>query len=87
MDMVAGHLNYVEFACADLEFPFARDVTALARLAVSQTKGQGTRSKEAGSHSNPAGQFEALATQADGYLRLDGASMDDVRSLPLNPWS
>lgn len=79
MDMVAGHLNYVEFASADLEFPFARDITTLARLAVSTARAQGPGLKESGPNSNLTGQLEAFSTHADVQLRLDGPSLDDVR--------
>lgn len=35
---VSGHLNFVEFTCADLEFPFAREVTNLARMSVCKAR-------------------------------------------------
>lgn len=38
MHNASGHLGYVEYACADLEFPFAREMTNLACMTVSMAQ-------------------------------------------------
>ncbi|KIW33838.1 uncharacterized protein PV07_00657 [Cladophialophora immunda] len=38
MYMVSGRLSYLEFASADLQFPFARDLTNLASMAVAKAR-------------------------------------------------
>ncbi|OAG42910.1 hypothetical protein AYO21_02861 [Fonsecaea monophora] len=68
MDMVAGHMNYVEFASADLHFPFARDVVNLARFTVMKAGQQTTRRTTTGSWSK---------TLRGGG---DGGGTEDVKS-------
>ncbi|KIW86369.1 hypothetical protein Z517_01765 [Fonsecaea pedrosoi CBS 271.37] len=82
MDTVTGHLDYVGFASADLDFPFAREVTTLARLAVSRAaRGDGFVTKEPLSQSHVAGQLDGPATQADESVRFDNAAPSDNHEL------
>lgn len=41
MYTVSGHLGYVEFACADVEFQLAREMANLACMKVSMARGPG----------------------------------------------
>lgn len=82
MDMVTGHLEYVGFASADFEFPFAREVTTLARLVVSRARGDRCISKQTLADSHPTCQLEALGTGAEASLQFDAASSDNVMLAP-----
>lgn len=78
MDMVSGHLSYLEFATANMEFPIAKEMTNLARLSVASGRAQTVATKEPEPHRHAGGQQTAPA--ATEQPDFDPALLDDVRS-------
>lgn len=81
MYTASGHLGYVEFASADLKFPFARDVTNMARMTVSKAKGQGGVVRSTMPFPQPDGRASAREEGHPGEpaLNPDLPILDDVR--------
>lgn len=79
MDMISGHLSYVDFTSADLEFPFAKDVTNLARLAVSRGRAQAAGLKESKIDKDTEARVDASDTGLGALPELDLLPLEDVR--------
>jgi hypothetical protein len=81
MDMVAGHLGYLEYATTNLEFPIAKEMTNLARRTVAM--GKSASVEDRGSNSRVQGQQHSQVSAVNELVDVDAPFFgNDVRRDP-----
>lgn len=87
MYMVSGKLGYLEFASADLQFPFARDLTNLACMTVAKARAHGgaqERPRSKSDQETAGGQTVLNIQPSDLALDIGLPPLEDVKKPSLS---